>query len=368
MNKKTVLVHDFLVTLGGAERVLKELSEMFPEAPIYTLLYDEEAVGSVFPQERVRTSVLQRLPRFVRRRYRWLLPFCASAVESFDLRDFDVVISSSGAWSKGVVTKLKTKHLAYIHSPMRYVWDYNERYLRLGGKRPSICKRLVLSYLRLWDVQASDRPDMLVANSKYTQRRIEKYYRRESGLVYPPVVLGEGAHRKDVYDKNMAQAGYFLLVSRLTESKNISLVLDAFHKLSLPLWIIGDGYDAKTMRRGASKTTRFLGRKSDQEVQKYMANARALLFPSDDDFGIVPVEAMQLGTPVIALRKGGAQETVEEGKTGIFFDAPVSVSLADAIRRFLEYGEWNREYIRERGMFFSRSRFREGIMRELNEL
>lgn len=367
MDKKVVLVHDFLVTRGGAERVLRELCDMFPDAPVYTLLYDETAMGDMFSDRVIRTSLLQRFPKFLRRRYRWLLPFFSPSVEAFDLREYDVVISSSGAWSKGIVTKLKTKHLAYIHSPMRYVWDYNERYLRPRWGF-SVCRRIILSYLRVWDRMAADRPDALVANSEYTRRRIEKYYRRDAGVVYPPVTLGEHTDPEALLDETLRAKEYFLVVSRLTQSKNVSIVIEAFQKLHFPLLIIGEGYDESSIRKYEASRVEFLGRKSDGEVARYMANAQALIFPSEDDFGMTAVEALQMGTPVIALKKGGALETVEENVTGIFFSAPVSVAVADGIRRFLEHGSWDKKYIRERGLQFSRERFRKGILAEIEKM
>lgn len=186
-NLKVALVHDFLVQFGGAERALETLCEMFPKAPVYTLLYDKEKMKGKFENKEIRTSFLQKFPRFLRKRYQYLLPFFPVAVETFDLRDFDLVISSSSAWGKGIVTKLNTIHIAYIHSPMRFVWDWNEKYLSEDRKEKfKFLVRPFLSYLRIWDKMASERPDFLIANSKYTQSRINKYYRRNSTIIYPP--------------------------------------------------------------------------------------------------------------------------------------------------------------------------------------
>src|SRR4030042_5298091 len=191
-NYKVALIHDFLLYPGGAEKVLEVLAEMFPEAPIYTLLYDQEKMRGKFSDREIHTSFLQKFPKFLRKRYKYLLPLMPTAPETFDLRDFDLVISSSGAWSKGIVTKLNTIHIAYINSPIRFVWDYNERYVRDQKskiKNKIFFIRLLLSYLRLWDYEAAQRPDYLIANSKYTQERIAKYYRRESSVIYPPVSI-----------------------------------------------------------------------------------------------------------------------------------------------------------------------------------
>lgn len=367
--KKIAIVHDFLLYPGGAEKVLEVMAEMYPEAPIYTLLYDKEGMRGMFAKRDIRASFLQSFPKFLRCRHRWLLPFYASAVEAFDLREYDLVISSSGAWSKGIVTKLKTKHLAYLHSPMRYVWDYNERYARALGKKLGICARLFLSYARLWDAQVADRPDALVANSSYTKDRVAKYYRRDSTVVYPPVSLGERYKMEDVADETLQKKKYFLLVSRLTASKRVDIAIESFNKMRLPLVIIGEGSESARYGKMAGRNIRFLGWQKPEALSRYYANARAVIFPSEDDFGIVPVEAMQMGTPVIALGRGGAIETIVEGKTGEFFGAPIAASLSDAVRRFIEKETtYDRSEIRERGMQFSKEKFKEAFQAQLDSM
>lgn len=365
--KKVALVHDFLVCQGGAEKVLRTLSDMFPEAPIYTLLYDQEKMRGMFSDRDVRPSFLQKFPGFLRKRYRFLLPFFPVAVEAFDLRDFDVVISSSGAWSKGIVTRLDTKHIAYVHSPMRYVWDYNEQYLReIGGGSMSIFKRMVLSYLRVWDREAADRPDFLIANSGYTRARIAKYYRRESVVVYPPVetkkmeVAGHsdaGATENETFF-GCKSGEYFLVVSRLTANKKADLVVEAFNKLGLPLIVVGEGDQSRKLREIAKENIRMIGWQNDETVAKLYRHARAFVFPAEDDFGMTIVEALGCGVPVIAYAKGGASEIVEEGVTGEFFRAQTPEILADGVRRFLEHGgEYDTEAIRISADRFSREVF-----------
>ena len=228
--KKVALVHDFLVAYGGAERVFEIIGEMFPDAPIYTLLYDAKTMAGHFEKRVIHTSWLSRLPAILKKHYRWFLPFFPVAVESFDLRDFDLVISSSGAWSKGIVTRLNTKHIAYIHSPMRYVWDYHEQYLqeithssdKKKGKA-HIFTRALLSYLRVWDKQAAERPDVLLTNSHFTQARIRKYYHRESVVVYPPAQ--QLAVSAQSFHHTIPDRKHFLVVSRLTRSKKILYIL-----------------------------------------------------------------------------------------------------------------------------------------------
>lgn len=357
---KVAIVHDFLTGPGGAERVLQVLAEMFPEAPIYTLLYDPVRTGEYFRKRDVRASFLQRFPRFLRRRPRLLLPFYAVAVETFDLRDFDIVISSSGAWGKGIVTRLNTRHLAYLHSPMRYVWDYNERYLRETGEKLGLMKRLVLSYIRVWDREAAERPDILLANSRYTASRIAKYYRREAAIVYPPLLLTPEAFPAAVPESVGEKP--FLIVSRLTPAKRVRLAVEAFRKLDLPLVVAGDGPESAALREAAGPRTRILGRQSDAQLAALYRSARALIFPCEEDFGLAAVEALAFGVPVIAYGEGGVREIVEDGVTGELFAAPTAELLSDGVRRFLmREAQYDRKRMRESAERFSRARFEEGI-------
>jgi glycosyltransferase involved in cell wall biosynthesis len=407
-NLNVAIVHDFLLYPGGAEKVLEVLTEMFPNAPIYTLLYDEEGMKFSPPakgempggqrgfslQNRIRTSFLQNFPKWLRKRHRWLLPFYGTAIETLDLRDFDVVISSSGAWSKGLVTKLKTQHIAYIHSPMRYVWDYNEKYWKNLGKKPSLCVKMYLHYLRVWDRLAADRPDFLIANSQYTRRRIQKYYRRDAEVIYPPVditnnqqpttnnknpksrnqeikhtnlesslPLKKGEAERDLDDFKAQDKKYFLIVSRLTENKRIDVAIEAFNKLGLPLRIIGEGPARKTLEKIAQPNIQFYGWLPDEQLKQQYQNAKAFIHPSEEDFGIAAVEAMQQGIPVLAYKKGAATEIVEEGKTGELFEAQVVGVLADAVRKFLEKEKlYDAQAIREYGRQFSKERFKKEFM------
>lgn len=335
-SKKVALVHDFLVSYGGAERVFEVLCELYPEAPIYTLLADPAMTSQHFKGRDIRTSWLGKMPRFIQKRYRLFLPFFPAAVESLDLREFDLVISSSGAWSKGIITRLHTTHIAYLHSPMRYAWDYHESYLQeLGARgRRSILTRMLMSYLRIWDKQAAERPDILIANSIFTQERIAKYYRRESQLIYPGgLSLSE---KRDLPQVTTGKKDYFLVVSRLTRSKKVDAVIDAFNKLGLPLQIVGTGPEEKRLRKMAGKNIEFSGFVADAELVEMYRGARALIFPSEEDFGMVAVEALSFGTPVIGLEYGGLREIVTEGMTGEFFHAAAPEIIAEGVRRFLE--------------------------------
>jgi glycosyltransferase involved in cell wall biosynthesis len=395
-DKKVALVHDFLVCQGGAEKVLLTLAELFPEAPIYTLLYDKKAMRGMFADRNIRPSFLQKFPKFLKKRYRFLLPFFPVAVEAFDLREFDVVISSSGAWGKGIVTRLNTKHIAYIHSPMRYVWDYNEQYLReIGGGRFSLFKRMLLSYLRVWDREAADRPDALIANSIYTQSRIAKYYRRDSRVIYPPVVTR--SNRQDMchceehsdvaipFDTSgtatpcsqrrvekdffgFRSKEYFVVVSRLTPNKKVSIAVEAFNKLGLPLIVVGEGSQKQYLTGIAKSNIKMVGWQDEVTLSHIYQHARALIFPAEDDFGIVMVEAMQYGLPIIAYGEGGAREIVTEGVTGEFFRSQTPEILADGVHRFLEGTEkYDAEHIRSSAERFSQEKFEQDFLRFLRE-
>ena len=366
---KVALVHDFLVNWGGAEKVLETLCEMFPEAPIYTLLYDKEKMSEKFAGRRIKTSFLQKFPKILRTRFRrYLLPLMPVAPEVFDLRDFDLVISSSGAWSKGIVTRLNTIHIAYLHSPMRFVWDYNEKYLRDIGKKIGFCKRMFLTYLRIWDYQATQRPDVLLANSKYTQERVRKYYRRDSRIIYPPVVNGNQLENDINSEQKKEKGKYFLMVSRLTAYKKIDLAVKAFNKLELPLVIVGEGEQKKYLQKIAGKTVKIVGWQNEKNLAKYYRGARALIFPTIDDFGMVMVEAMNYGVPIIAIKKGGAKEIVKEGFSGEFFEAQTVEVLADGVRRFMENEKkYDANVIKKEAEKFSREKFKEKIKEVIKE-
>lgn len=353
---RVALVHDFLLYPGGAERVLQEFMMLYPQAPIYTLLYDITCMGEMMSGREVRTSFLQKWPAFFRRRHRFLLPFYGPAVEAMDLRNFDLVISSSGAWTKGLVTRLDTKHIAYVHSPMRYVWDENERYVRRISPKIGFFARHILSYLRVWDHQAAQRPDALIANSRYTQKRIEKYYRRDSKVLYPPVRVPTDVQNAHVIPRD--ERSGFVIVSRLSTYKNVALAIEVCNKLQIDLTVIGTGKDRGALEDMAGEHITFTGWLDEQAKWTYLRSARALLFPCEDDFGIVCVEALAAGTPVIALGRGGAPEIVRDSIDGILFDAPVIEVIADGVRRFLEKEQsFDYDELRQRSRIFSEHAF-----------
>ena len=371
---KVVLVHDFLNQYGGAERVLEVMREIFPEAPIYTLLYDKEKMRGKFKGVDIRPSFLQKFPKFLRKRHKWLLPLMPTAPETFNLREYDLVVSSSSAFAKGIIVKPKTIHICYCHSPMRYSWDWNEKYLDEQGLGPKrrILARLLLNYIRMWDRVAADRVDFFIANSHATQAKIKKYYGRESAVIYPPVEIDSFEVSPQVYRGETSNSyGYFLIVSRLSPYKKIEMAVEAMNKLNLPLVVIGEGSPkyVKYLKSIAGPKTKFLGWMPDEKIKKYYSECRAFLFPGEDDFGIAPVEAMSFGKPVIALRRGGATETIIEGETGEFFNELTIEVLADAVRRFQENEKtYDPEKIWERAKEFSKEKFRENFLREIGKI
>lgn len=349
---KVALAHDFLTRLGGAERVLASLAAMYPDAPIYTLLYDAERTGHIFPRERVIASGLQKLP-FAKRYPKYLLPLFPHAVEQFDFSDFDMVISSSTAWMHGIITNLETRHVCYYHSPMRFAWDWTHEYLdeqHIGSLKKQMILRM-LKDVRVWDFWASKRPQTIIANSHTVSRRIAKYYRRESRAVYPPVDVKR--FRVGKHSEN-----YFLIVSQLTPYKRIDLAIELFNKTGERLVIIGDGPERKALEAMAGHTIDFLGFKDDGAVAEYMENCRAFIFPGEEDFGIAPVEVMACGKPVLALKAGGLTETMIEGKTGEFFDEPTVESMICGFQKLISNErEYNPRAIRLHANQFSAEKF-----------
>lgn len=357
---KVALLHDYLIRFGGAERVLKSLAQMFPEAPIYTLLADTEITKTHFPTSEIRASFLEKFPRFLTRRHRLLTPWFPVSVETMDLRDFDLVLSSSSAFIKGVIVRPRTLHVSYIHAPSRFLWDWSSEYLSDFGWASKIFARFLVHYLRVWDRKAAERPDVLIANSRATRDKIWKYYRRTAEVVYPPVALSSDTHRAlSVYPSK----DFFLIVSYLVPYKRIDLAIEAFNRLELPLVIIGEGPVRKKLEQRAKSNITFLGWQSDEVVRAYYAASRALVFPGEDDFGLTPVEAMSYGKPVLGYRSGGVSETVREGVTGEFFDDPVPEILADGVRRLqANYASYDPDVIRIHAKQYSEERFRSRII------
>lgn len=352
-NMKVAIVYDRVNKWGGAERVLLTLHKIFPNAPLFTSVYDRDKAKWA-DDFTVKPSFLQKVP-FLRGNNE-LFPFLMPlAFESFNFDDYDLVLSVTSESAKGIITKPKTIHVCLCLTPTRYLWSGYKVYFKNFLFR-FFGKPFVL-YLRRWDIVASTRPDYYIAISKEVNRRIKKYYQRDSIIIYPPVVVeSKGIKRKP--------SNYFLLVSRLSKFvgyKKADIVVDAFNELSLPLKIVGSGSLKKHLQRKAKENIEFLGQVNDEELEELYKNCRALIFPGIEDFGLVMAEAHFFGTPVIAFRGGGAIEIVKEGTTGEFFNEQSAKSLMDVLKNFDER-RYNREEIKETSERFSFNNFRNSLL------
>jgi glycosyltransferase involved in cell wall biosynthesis len=364
---RVALVHDWLTGRRGGELVLAQLVRLFPASEIFTLLHVPGSVGPDVESRPIHTSALQRLPG-IERRYRSMLPLMPAAIRAFDLRGFDLVVSSSHCVAKGARAPRGTPHLAYVHSPMRYMWDQFDAYF--GPGRASLPVRFAAAaaraYLQGWDRRTAADPDALVANSQHVARRIARFWGREADVVHPPVDLGRFTVQPE--PRVQAEGGYFLWLGALAPYKRVDLAVEAFRRTGHVLWIAGDGQDARLLRAGLPPNVRWLGKVSDAEVPELYRGARALVFPGEEDFGIAPLEALAAGRPVIALGRGGALETLTP-QTGIFFDAPAVEALVDAVHRF-EAAErsFDPARARARAELFSQERFRTAIRSKVETL
>src|SRR3989344_554488 len=356
---KIALVHDYLVQDGGAERVLAVFAELFPKAPIYTLFYDPERAHPGFRAADIRTSMLQGWP-LVRGREEWTLPFMPMAVEYLDLSGYDVVISSSSSFAKGVIVAPHAKHICYLHTPTRFLWHGRMNYVN-DLPWPRMIKNLlppILHRLRVWDRQAAERPDLIVTNSITSRQRIARYYGRDAQVIHPPVDVWAVPYmgsrdgqdgQDDGTDRANSQASqqdpvvlsscrpvpsYWLTGGRLVGYKKFDLTVRAFAKLDLPLKIFGVGPELRRLRRMAGPQTMFLGRISDQAKHQLYANAIGVIHPQVEDFGITAVEAMSAGKPVIAYGEGGAAETIIPNVTGQIIEAQTWEDIGNAIIRW----------------------------------
>jgi glycosyltransferase involved in cell wall biosynthesis len=356
---KLALVHDYLNQLGGAERVVGSLHRLFPEAPIYTTIADRAMLWESLDGAEIQTSWMQHLPALDShfKRYLPLYPF---AIESLDLRAYDVVLSSSSAWAKSVVTRPGAVHLCYCHTPMRFAWDYDRYVAREQfGALARTALPPVVAWLKAWDLKTAGRPTRYIANSTVVKERILRHYGLESEVIFPPVEV-------DRYHPSDVDEPYFLVVSRLAPYKRIDLAVEAFNRLGLPLVVIGDGPDRPVLERLARPNVRFLGRLPDTQVAEAMARCRAFVFPGEEDFGLTPLEANASGRPVIAYRAGGALDTVREGQTGLFFDEPNVTSLMAAVSRFQAHA-WDKGRLRRHAERFSEAVFGERMRRLVSE-
>jgi glycosyltransferase involved in cell wall biosynthesis len=366
---RVAIVFEWFQRFGGVERVVAEMREAFPSADLFALVHDPESlVGTPLEGAPVRTSFIQLLP-WAKERYRFYLPLMPIAVEQLDLRPYDIVLSSSHTVAKGVLTRADQLHVSYIHTPVRYAWDLYFDYLAESGMDRGIkswTARLVLHYLRFWDVCASNRVDTYLANSSYIAQRIDKRYRRPARVIYPPVDV-------ECYRPDLPRKQFFIAVSRFVPYKRIDLIIEAFASMRQELVVIGDGPDRAKLERIAGPNVKLLGYQPDEVVAKYLQQAKAFILAADEDFGIAAVEAQAAGCPIIAYGKGGALETVvgwpdPEG-TGVFFDDQTPEALEAAVRLFEDRrAEFKPEACRRNAERFGRERFRQEFKATVEEL
>ncbi len=351
------VVHDWLPVYAGAERVLEQILSVLPGSQLYSLIdYLPEEQRAFLQGKEVHTSFIQKLP-FSKSKYRYYLPFAPMAIEQFDLTDYEVVISSSYAVAKGVLTNAEQFHVSYTHSPIRYAWDLHFQYLRQSNMQRGLrgaMARLLLHYVRLFDASSTNRVDLFIANSQNVARRIWSTYRRRAAVVYPPVDT-------EAFTLHEKKDNYYLTMSRMVPYKRIDLIVEAFAEMpDRELLVIGDGPEMKRIKAKAGPNVTMLGYQPFEAVKYYMQRACAFVFAAEEDFGIVPVEAQACGTPVIAYGRGGALETVVPGETGIFFDKQDPEALRQAVRMF-EFARHEMEpaRIRQQAERFSIDRFRQ---------
>jgi|SRR3989344_2094848 len=325
---KIAFVHEYLNQFGGAERMLQVLCVLYPRAPIYTLLYDREATGGVFEGRIIKTSFLQNLP-FTKKHHRIFSLLMPIAIEQFDFSGYDLVLSVSASFAKGIITKPHTKHICYCLTPPRFLWDNSQKFVEEFGY-PKLVKKFLppfITYLRIWDKEASLRVDEFWSISDLVKSRVKKYYSRGSAVIYPPVNVSK-------FHISNKISNYFFMAGRLVSYKRFDLAIEVFNRNGLPLKIVGIGSEFKKLKKIANKNIEFLGLVSDEKLAELYSNAQACIFPQEEDFGIVPLESMASGRPVIAYRGGGARETIIEGKTGMFFDEQTPESLQMVIEKF----------------------------------
>ncbi len=349
---RVALVHDWLNQVGGAENVLEELHALFPHAPIYTSIYWRERMPPQYQQWDIRTSPLDRI-RLSKTHHQWFLLAYPFAFRSLDLSEYDLVISNKSAFCLNVRVRHDARHLCYCLTPTRFVWNFANYVQGEGaGGIARIAVPPLLPLLKRVEYKAAQRVTRFAAISHAIQQRIQRFYRCDSQVIYPPVNT-ERFHANDAPPEK-----FYLVVSRLLPYKRIDLVVEAFNMLGLPLVVIGDGRDRARLQALAKPHIKFLGRLDDAQCDRYRYRCRAFIFPGEDDFGIAPVEAMAAGRPVIAFGTGGALDTVAKGVTGIFFHEPSAKSLVDAVRRF-EKLHFDATAIQAHAQQFSRERFRE---------
>ena len=357
---KTSIVHEWLVSYAGSERCVESFNNIWKDADVYSLVdfLDDEQREIILKGKKANTSFIQKFP-FARKKHRYYLPLFPKAIESFDLSKYDLIISSSHAVSKGVRTRKGQLHICYCHSPMRYAWDQSEHYLT--GIKGSIAKAF-MNYLRNWDLKSADNVNYFIANSHHIAEKIKRIYRRDSTVIYPPVDV-------DKFDVSEKKDDYYLIASRFVPYKKVDIVVEAFNQMSdKKLVVIGSGPEKEKIKNIAGSNIEFLPYQQTKKMKEYMMKAKAFVFAAEEDFGIVVVEAMACGTPVIALNRGGTAESVLNGKTGTLFNEQNPESIIDAIKKFeSQIDDFDFQFIRSHAEKFNRANFESNIKAFVSE-
>ena len=361
---KIAIVCDWLVTYAGAERVIEQILNIYPEADLFAVIdfLSDEDREKHFQGKHAKTTFIQNLPK-AKTMYQKYLPLMPLAIEQLDVSEYDLVISSSHAVAKGVLTGPNQVHISYVHSPMRYAWDLQHQYLQEAGLVSGVkswIARGILHYMRLWDTRTANGVDYFIANSKFIAKRIKKIYGRDAEVIYPPVDIEkfEFCDRKE---------DYYLTASRLVPYKKVRLIVEAFNEMpDKKLVVIGAGSDLEYIKAIAKDNIQVMGYQPDEVLKEKMQHARAFVFAAEEDFGITPVEAQACGTPVIAYGRGGALETVVPGETGIFFTEQTKEDIIDAINRF-ESLEINYNACQKNAVVYSKERFCDMIQEYVNK-
>jgi glycosyltransferase involved in cell wall biosynthesis len=357
---KVAIIHYWLLSMRGGEKVVEALCKLFPSADIYTLFYNKDAISDVIKRHNIYTSFLQSIP-FSSKIYQSLLPLFPTAIEQFNLTGYDLVISSESGIAKGVLTRPETCHICYCHTPMRYAWDLYHDYLNSVGKLKKLFIPIFMNYIRQWDLASSFRVDHFIANSQNVADRIMKHYRRESTVIYPPVSI-------DDFMISDEKGDFYLTVGQLVSYKKPEIAIETFNKLKKKLVVIGDGPQFKYLNSVAGPTVKLLGRQPFNVIRDHYSRCKAFIFPGEEDFGMTPVEAMASGKPVLAYAKGGALETVIDRKTGMFFNDQSVTGLSELINRFEKSSDtFEPNTIRDHSKLFNADRFDKEFMEFVNE-
>ncbi len=358
---KTAIVHHWLIGMRGGERVLEEMCKLYPDADIFTHVYDPERISPLIKQHKITTSFINKLP-MAARHYQKYLGFMPRALEQLDLSGYELIISIESGPSKGIIPDPGARHICYCNSPMRYIWDEYHTYSDSLDPISRFIFSLVAHKMRMWDVTTASRVDAFISNSSFAAARVKRFYGRDSDVVFPPVDTSRFAPSATVGD-------FFLFASQLVPYKKADLAIEAFRQIDAPLVIVGDGSERAALEKTAPPNVKFLGRVSDEKLAELYAQCRALVFPGQEDFGIVPLEAMAAGRPVIAYGKGGALDTVIPNVTGLFFDEQTPASLIGAITRFrVAEKQFNTDQMVAQAAKFSQAEFRANLKAAIDRI